>query len=306
MRNGVDNRESGQSVIITAHNESDELCATVDSLYANTRYLHQCIIVDDASTDGCCKGVSLPNTCIIRHPSRQGVAPSRLEAASFATGDVLAFFVAPQRVSRGCVDRCRDLALRRRSIVTPVVQGFKSTNRLIYGASFRMCPEMGLFSARWLLKRPLRRTRRISALRAPAYVIPRSIFDRVCWIRGMRGWGGSEAVVSVKAFFAGVDILSLRGPIAWHRFRPAFHYEVSWDEVWRNHALIARVCFDERTWYEYWLPEVFDGHLTEQTKCDLESESIIRQHNEFMGQRVRPDHDFWHVLLRQELPASLR
>ncbi len=155
------------------------------------------------------------------------------------------------------------------------------------------------------MKRPWRRTRQINALRAPGYVIPKSVFDRVCWIGGMRGWGGSEAVVSVKAFFTGVDIISLRGPIAWHRFKKTFHYDVSWEDIWRNHALIARVCFDERTWYEYWLPEVFEVHLTEEAQRDLESDDTIAQQRDFMRHKVRPDCDFWEVLLRKNPPPEI-
>ncbi len=268
-------------------------------------YPYECVVVDDASTDGCCDGLEFDNLLIMRNQSRLGVAPSRLSAAHHSTGDVLAFFDGHQRISKGCVERCAELALQRDCIVSPVVQGFKSTNRKIYGASFRMCPENGFFSADWIMKRPWRRTRQINALRAPGYVIPKSIFDRVCWIDGMRGWGGSEAVVSVKAFFTGVEIVSLRGPIAWHRFKTTFHYDVSWEDIWRNHALIARVCFDERTWYEYWLPEVFEVHLTEEARRDLESDGIIAQHREFLRHKVRPDRDFWGVLLRQEPPPEI-
>ena len=200
----------------------------------------------------------------------------------------------------------QELALRRNCIVTPALQGFDSAERLLYGASFRLCPKNGFFSATWILRRPLRRAQPFTARCAPSYVIPRSIFDRVCWIEGMGGWGGSEAAVSVKAFFSGVTILGLRGPVAWHRFKPSFHYDVTWDEVWRNQRLIARVCFEDRTWYEHWLPQVFQEHLTEQAERDLESDEIVAQHEEFRRQKVRSDADFWRVLLRQEPPAAVR
>ncbi len=297
------NRGVSVSIVITAHNEAEQARRTVQSLRENTTQTSEYFVVDDASTDGCCDAIGADRVYVIRHPSRLGVAPSRLEASRRAAGDCIAFYDAHQRVTPGCIDRCAELALRRNCIVSPAVQGFDATDPVLYGASFRMCPHKGFFSARWVLRRPFRRAPPFSALRGPSYVIPRSIFDRVCWIQGMGGWGGSEAAVSVKAFFSGVTILGLRGPVAWHRFKPSFHYDVTWDEIWRNQALIARVCFEDRTWYEYWLPQVFQEHLTEQAQRDLESDEIIAQHEEFRRHKVRADADFWRVLLRQEPPA---
>lgn len=294
------------SIVITAHNEADQLRRTVQSLRENTTQANEIVVVDDASTDGCCDAIEADGVCVLRHSSRLGVAPSRLEAARRVTGDCIAFYDGHQRVSPGCIDRCTELALRRNAIVSPAVQGFDWEDPMLYGASFRMCPEKGYFSARWISRRSFRRARPFSALRAPSYVIPRGVFDRVCWIEGMGGWGGSEAAVSVKAFFTGVTILGLRGAVAWHRFQRSFHYEVTWDEIWRNHAMIARVCFEDRTWYEYWLPRVFEEHLTEQTLGELESDRIVAQHEAFRRQKVRSDADFWRVLLREPPPAVVR
>ena len=83
-------------------------------------------------------------------------------------------------------------------------------------------------------------------------------------------------------------------------------YAISWDEVWRNHALIARVCFGDRTWFDYWLPEVFDDHLTDQARRDLKSDDVLKEHDEFLGKKVCNDRDFWRELLKQREPPCLR
>ena len=111
--------------------------------------------------------------------------------------------------------------------------------------------------------------------------------------------------MSLKAFFTGIEIVSLRGPVAWHRFKKTFHYHVSADDIWRNHALIARVCFSEKTWYEYWLPELFEWHLTDEALRDLESADVVAQQRDFQNDKVRPDRDFWEVLLRREPPQAV-
>src|SRR5207244_2603426 len=136
------------------------------------------------------------------------------------------------------------------------------------------------FGAEWKYRTPDQSVTSISSLRAPGYLIPAEVYPKVRWSRSLRGWGGSEAAVSLKAFIAGVDILHLCGPVAYHQFKKKFHYDVSWDEVWRNHAIIARICFDERTWYEYWLPEVFEKNLSAAALNDLESDELRIEHEE--------------------------
>ena len=175
----------------------------------------------------------------------------------------------------------------------------------MYGATFRLCPDYGYFSAEWNYKLPHKELTRITSLRAPAYVMTRNTYDRVYWIQGLRNWGGSEAAISVKAFFLDIPILHLRGTPTLHMFKEKLQYDATWDDVWRNHALIARVCFDDRTWYKYWLPKLFEPHLTDEAKRDMESESIVAQHEEFQRVKVRTDAEFWTVLLKQPVPREL-
>ena len=73
----------------------------------------------------------------------------------------------------------------------------------------------------------------------------------------------------------------------------------------RNHALIARVCFDDRTWIEHWLPRVFDGCLSPATLRELHAPDVVAEHKEFMRIKRRPDHEFWRGLLRRKEPPGL-
>ncbi len=65
------------SVIITAYNEGAEVRHTVDSVRAATRPPYEIVLVDDGSTDGCCRGVNGSDLRLVRHHERLGVAPSR-------------------------------------------------------------------------------------------------------------------------------------------------------------------------------------------------------------------------------------
>ena len=306
LRAGTTGGVATISVVITTHNEGRELRRTIKSIQRNTQRLREILVVDDGSTDGHCAGLEGFGATLIRHDRRKGVAASRHEATRLAVGEVVAYLDGHQRVSWKCLDRMADVALEHDAIVSVDACNFSFLATIAYGADFQLCPHRGFFSARWNHRRPTCLLSRVTSLKAPAYVLPRSIYEKIHWIKALRGWGGSEAALSLKAFFAGIYILHLHGPLAKHRFRRAFPYTTTWDEVWRNQALIARVCFDDRTWYDYWLPQVFEKQLSSQTLRELESDCVVTEHLAFMATKSRSDQEFWAQLLRQDVPPCLR
>jgi glycosyltransferase involved in cell wall biosynthesis len=293
------------SVIITAHNEGEELARTLRSVFDNTRNLAEVIVVDDGSQDGSCDAVASDYVRVIRHDRRIGVAVSRDEGSRAATGDVLCYLDGHQRVARHCLDRCAQLAIERDAITCPGIRDYGLFAWTLYGASFRLCPKHGYFSGDWRGLRQLRRVKRVTGLRAPPYLIPRALYPHVAWSRCLRGWGASEASIVVKSFFMGIGILHMTGPVARHRFQKYFSYPTTWEGVWRNQAIIARVCFDDATWFRFWLPRVFEGHLGEEARTTLESAKIQEEHAVFLGKKVRTDHQFWTELVRRTPPDGV-
>lgn len=294
------------SAVMSVHNEGHEVRRTIESIRSHTRGQVEIVIVDDASTDGCCVGLDAQHVRVLRHERRLGVAASRDRAVQSARGDVLAFLDGHQRVTDGCLNCCAEMAHRQATIVWPDVRGFTRGSQTVHGARFRQCPKKGYFTAHWRLKAPRTNPSRITSLRCPGYVMSRQVYDQVRWIRGLRNWGGSEQAISLKAFFLDVPILHLCGALSRHMFKKKLEYDATWDDVWRNHALIARVCFDDRTWYDYWLPCVFQPHLNDEARRDLESDAILAQHQEFLSKKVRRDVEFWTDLLSCEIPGVLR
>lgn len=293
------------SILITAHNEGDEVRKTVDSVLSRTGGHVEVVVVDDGSTDHCCDQLDGKQVRVLRNASRTGVAPSRNQAVQHASGDAFAFLDGHQRVTSGALNRCAAFAKDRSAILFPDNRSFRGGSVVSHGATFELCPEHGYFSASWNHEAPRSLLTRITSLRAPAYVIPRSVWDQVHWIHGLRSWGGSEAAVSLKAFFSDVPILHLCGTLTYHRYKKELHYDATWEDVWRNHALIARVCFDDRTWQRYWLPQVFADHLPEAARRELDSDLVLRQHEEFCRHKVRRDDEFWTALLQQPVPREL-
>jgi glycosyltransferase involved in cell wall biosynthesis len=293
------------SVIITVHNEKVELAQTVRSVIENTAHLHEIIVVDDGSVDGSCDAVETDRVSMIQNVRRIGIGFSRHKGSMAAGGDVLCYLDAHQRVSRGCLDECAKLALHAGAITCPAIRDFGFLRWRLHGADFELCPQRGYFSARWRQRFAWRAVSQVSGLRAPAYLIPRSLYERVAWSPHLRGWGASEACVGVKAFFTGTRILQLSRVVSRHRFLRESHYPVSWHEVYRNQAIIARICFDDDTWRRYWLPLVFAEHLTEEVRESLDSHEVLIEHHEFQRQKVRPDREFWTDLAGLAPPSEV-
>ena len=293
------------SIIITSHNESQSLEGTLASIKPIGLAAPQIIVIDDGSTEPQVKlRTDLSQFLLLRNTERMGVAYSRDRAASLATAKVFCFLDAHQHVEGDSVNQCAELADATQSIVCPDIADFDSEVRR-HGAYFSMDAKTGFYSSTWKQRKPLDQYGRVSSLKAPAYFIPSQIYPIVCWSKLQRGWGGSEAMVSLKAFFADVPILHLCGPLIRHKFKTSFHYNVSWNEVWRNHAIIARICFEEETWRNYWLPQVFEKHLSSSVLEELESEEIRAEKDFFTRFKRRKDIDFWNDLIFSRPPREV-
>ncbi len=304
--NNATNRASLLSVIITAHDEGDEVLRTVHSVRAHTAINHEILVIDDGSTDGSCDGLERLGVRVIKLNERIGVAYSRDLGTRNAAGDAFAYLDGHQRVDPGCLDRATALAIAYQAITCPPCRPLYQRYPIGYGASFRLSRKHGVFDAYTRTDRPRHDVTWISALRSPGYVIPRTVYDRVTWIDGLRGWGATDLSLGVKTFFTDVNILYVDIGATHHLFRKAIPYLTTDEAVWRNHALIARVCFDERTWNRYWYPEVFRLLLTDDAMTELDSPSVRTQHAAFQERKTRPDREFWRGLLRVDEPKQLR
>lgn len=291
------------SVIITSYNEGEEVKSTIDSVRQNTSNV-EIILVDDASTDGSCEEVGAD--ILVRHDTRIGIAPSRIDGVAKATGEVYGFLDAHQRLTEGCFDECAKLAVERQAIVWPDVCGLGKSRWMGHGANMRQKQgnKRGLFDGRWKRTKPLDRVSRCSTMIVPGYVVPSSIWPKIRLIDQLAQHGASEAALTVPAFFADIPILHLCEHLARHKFNSRMPYNTSWKICARNHALVARVFFDEDTWKNYWWPKVFKRQLKTSDDQYFWQEQIVQRHKEFQSIKQRPDEEFWRGLMLTEFPLS--
>ncbi len=296
------------SIIITSYNEGPEVAATVESVRNNTNDC-EIILVDDASTDESCSDDLRIDRCI-RHDKRLGIVPSRRDGVAAADGDCFVFLDAHQRVIEDTLNKCAAIAIERQAITYPDVYGFAHPERALHGAVLGQAAakdRFGLFDGTWRRRTPRDPISRCTTMIVPPYVIPRSLFLKVEWPYGMENFGASEPAISVRAFFADVDILHVCGPQATHFFKGGHGagYSCSFAREVCNHAIVARTCFSDRTWCDYWRPQVFDRWLSADCLRWFDEEIAVSQQHAFQQIKQRPDTEFWRGLLHQPVPRGV-
>jgi GT2 family glycosyltransferase len=101
-----DTAHSRVSVIVPVHNGGDDLRRCLEAIAASNRPPFECILVDDASTDGQAEALSQRHGARLLRQSRQrGPAAARNAGAVAASGDLLMFVDADVLLHADAIDR---------------------------------------------------------------------------------------------------------------------------------------------------------------------------------------------------------
>lgn len=295
------------SVIITSYNEGDKLKTTVDSVRRNTTNA-EIILIDDASDDGSINALDVDK--MIRNNKRQGIINSRRQGVAAATGKTLTFLDGHHKVSEGCINMCAELALETGSIVYPRVYGWEQRNWTGYGCFMQLKTRdyEGGFGARWNFREPRDCVSRTSMFIVPGYTMGREAYAKCELIDGMMNWGASEPNLAVKAFFTDTDLLVHKGPLCQHFFRAqgTSHYRLDGRIAKCNHLRVARVCFEEETWKNYWRTGPLSRLVHRRFLDQIEANPLIeKQRLAFREIKKRSDEEFWRGLLFQPTPEGV-
>lgn len=297
------------SLIIPAANEP-MLAETIRSARKSAPKI-EIIVVDDASTDGCC--VDCGADIVLRHDEPIGVANSRLDGAEASSRECYIFADAHHCFEGRVLNEISELALRYNAIAWPRVQGLGKDGQNPKATSCRgsyLSPCMdkgrvGVIGNHWWKTQHRDDICRSYGMFVP-YAIPAAVFDRVKWSRLMRGYGGHEAAVAVRAFFTETDIVYHHGMIARHLFRDKSAVNRSNRDWWRNHILTCRICFSQNTWDRYWLPNVFLPQVERRNMTDeLNGPEVISEHERFQAIKQRNDAAYWRGLYHESPPNGI-
>lgn len=278
------------SVIITTHNEGDEVFLTCQDVHERAGCPVEIIVIDEGSTDGSCE--NLPDYVkVFRNENRTGVAPARNQGAAEATGDALMFLDAHMRVGPGVPAKMMLAAIEKEALIVPGVAPLYSPSR---GATW-VC--------RWVFKGGRLRSRWHSGCKedfvetdcfvAPGWVLSRETWDKMGpWASSLSYWGSTEVYKSLQAKFAGVPMLAMREAITWHRFRGRFPYSVRTSGIFKNAYAAARIIFGQEVFDKVFLPEMMQKHWGDHIEELLASDALLADCEDFDKRRVLDPKEF--------------
>ena len=307
---------------LSEKHDGNELLATLDSVRENSDAAH-IVVVDDGSDDGCAERAPDFGAEVVRHRKRHGIGWSRTEGvAALPDCDTVMFLDSHQRVSPGCVEACAEIALEHDAIVMPDCRGLRDRDRFTKlrkgqkqetATQHRIIPrttarkdETGyLFRNSLSFDKPVDNLSRTGALNSPGYTVPLTVWADMPISNLCRGFGANEPMLWVKAFFLDVPILHTCASMVRHLFRSKnAHYKATPIEVNRNMAILAKTCFDAKTWDGFWWPMVFAGNVTRNTEKMLGCDQLWNERLLFQSKKKRPDSEFWRGLCMEPLPVE--
>ncbi len=227
-------------VVVVAHNEGDELPATVDAMLATTPADTEIIVVDDQSDDGSPERVQeAPGLTVLRTTARGGVTGSRNFGAAAATGDVLIFSDGHVRTEpnwlEGLMAGFEDPAV---GAAAPVVSSLDGTGYPGYGFTWRS-PKLG---TAWLTK-PAERPEPVPMLCGCFMAVRRTTFEGLGGFdAGLTLWGMEDAELSLCVWRLGLECRVVPTSRIRHKFRKTFPYNgVNWAMTLANTLRVATV-----------------------------------------------------------------
>jgi glycosyltransferase involved in cell wall biosynthesis len=213
------------SVVMPARNEGGRVVDTIRSITATRSWEFplEIVILDDASTDGCCTRLAaelpllqIPNTSVrvLCVNKRLGVPRGRNKAAWSATSDIL--FITDAHVQfcqdwdRIVFEHLKDNRVLAATVADPESQ-FQG-----YGCRL-VVPFMGTY---WNREVPgALHTVQIAA--CIGTVLTRELFYKIGgYDNNMIFYGAAEPEFSVRAWLSGAEIVCVRGLEVRHRFKP--------------------------------------------------------------------------------------
>ena len=304
------------SVIITAFNEAMYLKSSLNALLASIHDPTEIIVVDDASADDT-KAVigDRKDILYLRIPKRAGVAFCRNFGSALAKGDDFCYLDAHVWPRDGATDklclaaRTHD-AIIGAAIVTVNVHPNRVGNawqNAVDGAeTLPVNRAQSMCFARhksWFYmsveRHPDADLERRSGCYACGSTMSRKIYERIGgWLSLPGKWSGNDVAMSTKAWFMDIPILAEQRAHIAHAQKTVRCHETSRQDQVLNKAYTAKVCFDEDTFRDFWLPGFKRCYgWSEWLDKELESPTLLAEQEAFKAKKLKTDSAFMETFV---------
>jgi GT2 family glycosyltransferase len=231
------------SVIVVAHNEGDQLPATVEAVLATGPEDMEVIVVDDQSDDGSPDAITAgERVMLVRTESRAGVTGARNLGAKYASGDILVFSDGHVRPHPGWAEPLmNELSDSTVGAVAPAISPLGDVGTPGYGFTWRS-PSL---ATAWICE-PATTPLPVPMLCGCFFVVRKDVFDRLGGFdSGLTLWGMEDAELSLCVWRLGLECRVVPASHVRHLFREKIPYTVGWPTALHNTLRVATVHFGQ-------------------------------------------------------------
>jgi len=221
------------SIIFPVKNEGENVKNTLDSLFSiQTNYQFELIIVNDASSDGCCEFLETYNKkelITLIYTNGVGSANARNLGAKQALGEYLFFCDAHLEFEDWWIDQLLDpLLIDKTDAVTPAIGSIGNSTFIGYGQT--LLPNL---KTTWNAKQnTLSET---AVIPGACFAIKKTVFEDVGGFEtGFKTWGFEDIELSIKLWLFGYRCHVQSNVKVLHLFRKVHPYEVQYNDFYYN------------------------------------------------------------------------
>ncbi|WP_404359470.1 glycosyltransferase [Cytobacillus firmus] len=275
------------SIIFPVKNEGANVKSTLDSLFSvNSHIPFEAIVVDDASTDGCCKFIdTYKHKVTLIRTNGIGAARARNLGAEHAKGKYLAFCDAHLEFEHLWLDRLiLPLEKRRTDAVAPAIAAIGDPNFIGYGMSLSRNLRI-----KWNKKKPgLFDT---AIIPGGCFIIFKKVFIKIGGFeKGFKTWGHEDVELSIRLWLFGYRCSVLPEVRILHLFRKSHPYKVSNEEVSYNLLRMAYSHFNYERIEK--CKKLITGVRPAIIEQQVKQDGVLRQRHKYI--KIRKYDDDWY------------
>jgi glycosyltransferase involved in cell wall biosynthesis len=278
------------SIIFPVKNEGENVKNTLDSLFSvKTNIEFETIIIDDASTDGCCKFLtSYPHRNNIQLIKTNGIGPSNARnlGTEHASYDYLIFCDAHLTFENFWIDRLLFPIMSGRSdAVCPAIASMTDPHVIGFGQSLTQSLKI-----KWNNRQ--KHIFETAILPGGCFAILNSAFKDVGGFEtGFASWGHEDVEISIKLWLFGYRCHCEPNVKVLHLFRTSHPYQVNFDDINYNKMRMAYLHFNNARIQK--VKDSLQHSNFKKIETKVLRDGVLKKRREYLKKRVLEDDTFF-------------
>jgi glycosyltransferase involved in cell wall biosynthesis len=274
------------SIIFPAKNEGTNVKSTLDSLFTvKTNIEFETIVIDDASTDGCCDFLTTYQyRSKVQLIKTNGIGPANARnlGAERSSHDYLIFCDAHLTFENFWIDRLMFPILSRTSdAVCPAIASMTDSKVIGFGQSLTQSLKI-----KWNNRQ--KRLFETAVLPGGCFAISKTAFQGVGGFEtGFASWGHEDVEISIKLWLFGYRCHCEPNVTILHLFRAYHPYKVNFDDINYNKLRMAYLHFNDSRIQK--IRGLLHHSNAKVVEAKVLREGVLKKRREYFKKRVLED-----------------